>query len=308
MPITARNTLASLLLASSALLLSGTAFAANPPGGDPDPGCQTDCNYQRGPDPTDAYLEAASGPYTVSTIRVSSLVPGFGGGTIHYPTNAGGGKMAGIVVIPGYLSFESSIEWWGPRLASHGFVVMTIDTNTIYDQPSQRRDQIEAALQYLVNQSNSSSSPISGMVDSSRLAAVGWSMGGGGTLQLAADGGIKAAIALAPWNSSINDFNRIQVPTLIFACQLDAIAPVALHASPFYNRIPNTTPKAFFEMTGGDHWCANGGNIYSALLGKYGVSWMKLHLDQDTRYTPFLCGPNHAAQTLISEYRGNCPY
>jgi len=311
MHVTARNKLASLLFLSSAMLFSASALATNPPPQEPDP-CQTNCGgsgYTRGPDPTEASLRADRGPFTVRSTNVSSLlVRGFGGGTIYYPTNAGSGKMGGIVVIPGFLSYESSIEFWGPRLASHGFVVMTIDTNTIYDQPDSRRDQIQAALNYLVSQSNSSSSPISGMVDSSRLAAVGWSMGGGGTLQLAAANGVKAAIALAPWNSSINNFNQITVPTLIFACELDAVAPVIQHASPFYNRIPNSTKKAYFEMNNGDHWCANGGNTYNALLGKYGVSWMKLHLDNDARYKPFLCGPNHTAESQISEHRSTCPF
>lgn len=260
----------------------------------------------RGPDPTEAYVEA-EGPYNVDTINVSSLASGFGGGTIHYPTNTTG-QMGGIVVIPGYLSYESSIEWWGGRLASHGFVVMTIDTNTIYDQPGSRRDQIDAALDYLIDRSDSSFSAISGMVDSDRLGAVGWSMGGGGTLQLASGNRLSAAIPLAPWNSSFNDFDEIETPTLIFACENDTIAPVSSHASPFYNDIPASTDKAFFEINNGNHYCANGGNSNNAELSKYGVSWMKLHIDQDARYEQFLCGPNHEAQYRISEYRGTCPY
>jgi len=35
---------------------------------------------------------------------------------------------------------------------------------------------------------------------------------------------------------------------------------------------------------------------------------MKRHLDNDTRYSQFLCGPNHTSDRDISEYRGNCPY
>ncbi|WP_111494953.1 MULTISPECIES: alpha/beta hydrolase family protein [Marinobacter] len=264
-------------------------------------------DFTRGPDPTEAYLEASSGPYNVDTVNVSSLVSGFGGGTIHYPTDTTG-QMGAIVVIPGYVSYESSIEWWGEQLASHGFVVMTIDTITIYDQPGSRRDQIDAALDYLIDRSDSSFSAISGMVDPNRLGAVGWSMGGGGTLQLAADDRLSAAIPLAPWNSSFNDFDEIETPTLIFACENDVVAPVSSHASPFYNDIPGSTAKAFFEINNGDHFCANGGNLNNAVLSKYGVSWMKLHIDQDTRYAPFLCGPDHEDQYRISEYRGTCPY
>ena len=68
--------------------------------------------------------------------------------------------MAAIVVIPGFVSAESSIEWWGPKLASYGFVVMTIDTNSGFDQPGSRATQINNALDYLVSQNTSRSGDI----------------------------------------------------------------------------------------------------------------------------------------------------
>ena len=43
--------------------------------------------------------------------------------------------------------------WYGERLASQGFVVMTIDTNTRYDQPNSRGRQLEAALDHMVEDS-----------------------------------------------------------------------------------------------------------------------------------------------------------
>src|SRR5690554_4911603 len=234
------NSLLSML-AAGALLLSTSVMATNPPVDEPtDPGD----SYARGPDPTVAFLEASSGPYSVRTSRVSGLVSGFGGGTIHYPTGTTG-TMAAIVVIPGFVSAESSIEWWGPKLASHGFVVMTIDTNTGFDQPPSRARQINNALDYLVSQNTSRTSPVNGMIDTERLGVIGWSMGGGGTLRVASEGRIKAAIPLAPWDTVSTYAGRSQAPTLIFACQADIIAPVAAHASPFYNRLPNGIEKAF---------------------------------------------------------------
>lgn len=306
---TIRTFPALCLMALTALLFSMSAYSFNPPS-EPDPEepepCETDCDFTRGPDPTDALLEATSGPYQVRTIDVSRFVDGFGGGTIHYPSGTTG-EMGAIAVVPGFLADESSIGWWGPRLASHGFVVITISTNSSFDQPDSRGAQLNNALNYVIDQSNSSSSAISGMVDASRLAAMGWSMGGGGTLDLATGNRLSAAMPLAPWYSGSNDFDEIATPTLIFACENDTTAPVRSHASPFYNRIPDSTSKAFFEFNNGDHRCANGGGSNSDLLGKYGVSWMKRHIDRDERYSPFLCGPNHEAQLAISEHRGTCP-
>ncbi len=291
------------MFAASALLFSATTMAANPPADPPADGAGE--SYMRGPAPTVAALEARSGPYSTRTSNVSRLTSGFGGGTIHYPTGTTG-TMAAVVVIPGFVSAESSIDWWGPMLASHGFVVMTIDTNSGFDQPPSRARQINSALDYLVAQNTKRGSAVNGMIDTGRLGVIGWSMGGGGTLRVASEGRIKAAIPLAPWDTS--SFRGVQAPTMIFACQSDVIAPVRSHASPFYNQLPNNIEKAYVEISGGSHYCGNGGGTNNAVLSRLGVSWMKRFLDNDTRYSQFLCGPNHTSDRKISEYRGNCPY
>lgn len=300
-----------LAVGTSALLFSLSAFSFTPdPTPDPDPEpepCQGECDFTRGPNPTSNYLEASRGPYTVSTVNVARSVSGFGGGTIHYPRNTEG-TMGAIAIVPGFLAGESSIAWWGPRLASHGFVVITIATNSTFDQPASRETQLGRALDYVISQSNSNNSPISGMVDSTRVGAMGWSMGGGGTLRIASGSRLSAAIPLAPWNTGSNNFNQIDTPTMIIACENDTTAPVGRHASPFYNRIPSSTDKAYLEINNGAHSCANGGGSNAGLLGKYGVSWMKRFIDNDTRYSQFLCGPNHAANSAISEYRDTCNY
>lgn len=306
-----KTVLEKIAVGASALLISISSFGFTPsptpePEPEPEP-CQAGCDFTRGPNPTSSYLEASSGPYSVRTVSVARSVSGFGGGTIHYPTNTTG-KMGAIAIVPGFLAGESSIAWWGPRLASHGFVVITIATSSTFDQPASREAQLGAALDYVVSQSNSSSSAISGMVDSTRVGAMGWSMGGGGALRLASGSRLSAAIPLAPWHSGSNNFNQIDTPTMIIACENDTTAPVGTHASPFYNRIPGTTEKAYLEINNGGHSCANGGGSNGGLLGKYGVSWMKRFIDQDTRYSQFLCGPNHQANNAISEYRETCNY
>lgn len=304
-------TILEKLLASAAVLsLSFNVLAWTDPEPDPDPDPEpcSNCDYQRGPDPTVSSLEASSGPYSVRTINVSSYVSGFGGGTIHYPTGTSG-TMGVIAVVPGFVSSESSIRWWGPRIASHGFVVITIDTNSGYDQPDSRASQLRAALNYVISQSRSSSSPIYGMVDANRRGVMGWSMGGGGALKAAADDpSIMAALPQAPWYSGSSAFRGITTPTLIIACENDSVASVSSHASPFYNAIPSSTDKAYLEINNGSHSCANSGNSNSDILGKYGVAWMKRFIDLDRRYDRFLCGPNHTAPYAVSEYRDTCAY
>ncbi|WP_068824795.1 alpha/beta hydrolase family protein [Pseudomonas sp. BMS12] len=296
----AKISIVKTLLFVASLAASSYAFSA--------PGPSAPCsNCTRGPNPTVASLKSSSGPFSVSKFNVSGFLKGFGNSTVYYPTNTTG-KMGAIAVIPGYLSYESSIEWWGPRLASHGFVVMTMNTNTIYDQPDSRATQLSKALDYLISQSGSFSSPIYNKVDSTRLGAIGWSMGGGGSLKLATQRSLNAIIPQAPYYAGFNSFDDIKTPTLILACESDVVAPVALHASPFYYDVPSSTPKAFLEINNGSHFCANSGYPDQSLLGMYGISWMKRFIDFDSRYNQFLCGPNHEADYSISDYRENCNY
>src|SRR5690606_33917974 len=114
-------------------------------------------------------------------------------------------------------------------------------------QPPSRARQINNALDYLVDQNSRRTSPVNGMIDTDRLGVIGWSMGGGGTLRVASQGRIKAAIPLAPWDTT--NARSVQAPTLIFACQADIIAPVGVHASPFYNQLPNDIEKAYVEIS-----------------------------------------------------------
>ncbi|MGY4830699.1 poly(ethylene terephthalate) hydrolase family protein [Sphaerotilaceae bacterium SBD11-9] len=244
---------------------------------------------QIGPTPTKSSLEASRGPFSTSQFTISRP-SGYGAGTVYYPTNAGA-KVGVIAIVPGYLSYQSSINWWGPRLASHGFVVVTIDTTTIYDQPDSRSRQQLAAIDQVVSLGNTSSSPIYNKVDGTRTGVMGWSMGGGGSLISAKNRpSIKAAAPQAPWNSSTN-FSSVTVPTLIFACQSDAVAPIASHAVPFYNSMTRN-PKQYLEKTLGDHFCFNNAN---ATVGLKGVSWMKRFVDGDTRYTSFACSNPNAS-------------
>jgi triacylglycerol lipase len=297
-----------------ALLASASTFALAGGGGGSDDGlplpddCETNCGYAQGDNPTLSSVSSASGPFSVSTLNVSSSVSGFGGGTVYFPDSINN-EVATIAISPGFTASQSSIAWWGPVLASNGFIVITIDTNSRFDQPDSRGRQLDSALSYLIGQGNNNSSPLYQRIDENRLAAMGHSMGGGGTLRSAARNRLSAAVPLAPWRLGGNNFNQIEVPTMIMACENDLVAPTGIHASPFYNRIPGNTDKVYLELNNGDHGCANGGaGRDTPLLATYGVSWMKRFLDKDSRYNQFLCGPNHESNSGISEFRDTCTF
>ncbi|MFF9909605.1 alpha/beta hydrolase family protein [Streptomyces sp. NPDC013457] len=281
-----RHLAAAAALSSLAFLAAPAADAADNP-------------YQRGPAPTVASIEAARGSYAVSQTSVSSLsATGFGGGTIYYPTTTSDGTFGAVVISPGFTAYESSIAWLGPRLASQGFVVFTIDTLTTLDQPDSRGRQLLAALDHLTQRSS-----VRSRVDASRLGVMGHSMGGGGTLEAAKSRpSLKAAIPLTGWNTD-KSWPEISTPTLVVGADGDTVAPVATHSEPFYESLPASLDKAYLELNGATHFTPNSSNT---TIAKYSISWLKRFIDDDTRYDQFLC-PLPRPSLTIEEYRGTCP-
>jgi hypothetical protein len=256
--------------------------------------------YERGPAPTVSSIEALRGPYAVSQTSVSSFsVSGFGGGTIYYPTSTSDGTFGAVAVSPGYTADQSTMSWLGPRLASQGFVVFTIDTLSRYDQPDSRGRQLLAALDYLTQRST-----VRTRIDSTRLGVMGHSMGGGGSLEAAKTRpSLQAAIPLTPWNTD-KTWPEVRTPTLIIGADGDTIAPVSSHSEPFYTSLPYTLDRAYLELNSASHFTPNSNNT---TIAKYSISWLKRFIDNDTRYEQFLC-PIPRPSLTIEEYRGNCPH
>ncbi|GAB7045479.1 poly(ethylene terephthalate) hydrolase family protein [Catenuloplanes indicus] len=289
MPLPHRRLIAATVLAAALTLTGQTvaspALAANP--------------YERGPAPTTAGIEAATGPFATARLTVArSSVSGFGGGTIYYPTSTAEGTFGAVAISPGFTASQSSVAWLGPRLASQGFVVITIDTLNTLDQPASRGTQLLAALDYLTR-----TSAVRTRIDATRLGVMGHSMGGGGSLSASVTRpSLQAAIPLTPWHGT-KSWSSDRVPTLIIGAENDTVAPVASHSEPFYTSLPSTLDKAYLELNNASHSAPTSTNV---TVAKYSISWLKRFIDNDTRYEQFLCpAPTGSA---IQEYRDTCPH
>jgi dienelactone hydrolase len=255
--------------------------------------------YERGPAPTKASIEATRGSFATATTVVSrSSVSGFGGGTIYYPTTTTAGSFGAIALVPGYTNVQSAVAWLGPRIASQGFVVFIIDTTSTTDSPSSRGTQLLAALDYLTKTSS-----VKSRIDSTRLGVQGYSMGGGGSLAATVTRKtLKASVPMAPYNTS-SSFSSITTPTLLIGGQNDTVAPVSSMAQKFYTSIPAATPKALMVLKGATHSAPTSSNT---TIAKYSISWLKRFIDNDTRYSQFLCPK--PIDTTISAYTTACNY
>lgn len=285
---TVRRMAVMLALAAASLTLTPTSATAqtNP--------------YERGPAPTSSVLEASRGPFAISQTSVSNFsTPGFGAADIYYPTTTTAGTFGGVAMLPGFTAGRSTLSWLAPRIASHGFVVILADTNSRFDYPAARGTQLLAALDYLRNQSS-----VRTRVDGSRLAVMGHSMGGGGTLEAISDRpSIQAAVPLTPWNSD-KTWGEVTTPTLIIGAENDTVASVSSHAEPFYQSMSSSLDKAYLELNNASHFAPTSTNT---TIGKYSVAWLKRFVDDDLRYNQFLCPPP-STSSAISEYRSTCPY
>jgi predicted dienelactone hydrolase len=261
------------------------------------PAAAGDDGYQRGPDPTMQSIAAPRGPFDVGVrVITRAAAEGYGGGTVYYPTDTSEGTFGAVAVAPGYSSSQAAVAWLGPRLASHGFVVLTIDTLTTGDSPARRGDQLLAALDQLQDTS------VADRIDPDRLAVMGHSMGGGGSLEAAKDDpALRAVVPLTPWHND-KTFPEVTVPTLVIGAEHDVIAPVRTHAERFYETLPAAGDKAYLELRDASHSVPT---TDSTTIARYSLAWLKRHVDDDERYQQFLCPPPVADQ-VISEYRSTC--
>ena len=209
---------------------------------------------------------------------------GFNHGTVYSPTQPG--KYVIVTVCPGFLSPEQSMTDISKRLATHGFVVAVLQTNTILDFPPSRASQILASLKAV---STLTTGPAADKIDPNRLVASGWSMGGGGTLEAAAKTPrLKAAVPFAPWDYPMpSSYKTITVPTGILGGETDTIAPNKGHSIKFYAAIPATTKKMLAIIKDAQHFFPN--SVYEP-ASYTNIAWMKRFADDNAEYGQFLSG------------------
>jgi hypothetical protein len=263
------------------------------------PGPTSENPYERGPDPSLESVAATRGTFATAEITLSPG-NGFGGGFIYYPTDTSLGTWAAVAICPGYSAkFANEETWMGHWLASFGFVVIGIETNTTTDSVEARAAQLLAALDYLTQQS-----AVRDRVDPNRMMVMGHSGGGAGAYSAALQrSSLRTVVGLAPGApGAAPNMSALRMPIYIIGGQNDTtVTPTYLNG--IWTSISSTTQRAWIELAGNDHLSFTRSNPTEMRVL---IPWMKIFLDDDTRYTQFLCPL--ADSSGISNYYNSCPF
>jgi predicted dienelactone hydrolase len=251
-------------------------------GGDPSPSAGF-------PRTAAAVSVALKGPYSTANYAAPSN-PTLGPSTIFYPTNAPA-PFAILALCPGFTNVQEDFLWWGPVMASHGFVLLVLSPlDTLLDFPAERADDLAAAIEILRSESTRAASPLNGKLDVSRAGLMGHSMGGGGVLLELdrASSKYRAGIAMEPWE--LVGVATVSTPTLIIAGEADIVADPESMGWTFYQQIPASTKKVYAELAGVGHNTPNnlGTEEDHRQHAQWAIAFAKKYLEDDARYDSYL--------------------
>lgn len=236
---------------------------------------------------------SGNGPYSYSTYQL----PGWShGATVYYPTNASA-PFSGIVFCPPYTGTQIMFRDWGPFFASHGIVLVTMDTSSILISVDERAVEQRTVLNLLKAENSRSGSPLYQQLDTDRVGAMGWSMGGGATwINSAEYPGLKTAMSLAGHNLTAININSkgfgTQCPTIIFCGALDTTyLGGMLQSETVYYNIPSGVPKVYYEVGTAGHFVWGGPTDANDHVAELALAFQKTFLDGDSRWEQYIEEP-----------------
>ncbi len=242
-----------------------------------------------------------NGPYG----SASYSLPGYtAGATVYYPTSATA-PFSGLVFCPPYTGSQYMYQAWGPFFASHGIVMVTMDTTTTMDSVNSRATQQLNVVNILKRENTRNATtlrpnPLKGKLNINRIGVTGWSMGGGATWINSAQTGIKTAMSLAGHNATATGTaatgRSTKCPTLLMNGALDTTILGGLGQSEgVYSSIPAGIAKVIYVVSTAGHM--DWGSPTSASNGsaRIALAFQKTFLDGDTRWVGYIARPSDAS-------------
>jgi dienelactone hydrolase len=237
-------------------------------------------------------------------IRTSAVAPhtGWAGGVLYSPARADGVKRPLVIAMPGLDGSARDLAVYGRALAAQDFNVLVMNTLAKDDYSDDRAKQVTAALSFVKGDAG-----IRQRVDVTRVAALGYSLGGGADLSLAATtSDFRAVVGLAPFQLAFaggaydttmpKDVTR--TPTLIITGEKDTVAPAETQGAAYYKQLDPRTPRTYLNLKGVTH---EGFTRYDADIVTATVAFLKVHLAGGSSYAKFICPVPAKPSILVSD-------
>ena len=238
--------------------------------------------------------------------------------TIYFPGN-GTGQYPAIAFSPGLGANKDMYRWVGNHLASHGYTILLFTVPLPFTtSTSQNEAGFVSAFELLEAENNNLHSPLYGLVNLSRRAVMGHSLGGSASFRAAgAMEDLDAVIALAPAPVNVDaDLIAVTEPTQIQTATRDCITGDDLAYS--YYKLLSSDTKQIIDINGGNHVAfiydvrivgedifdctllIDKVNQHQRLSRRYFTAWLDYYLKDDSAVEPHLFG-KYAEQDLLSE-------
>jgi len=228
------------------------------------------------------------GPHPVKSYTEGLADSAYSSAVVYYPSDLQNLRPA-TTLSGGYTNTKEQMIWLAEHLASHGFVVQVFTpTNPNSTDPRIWETGHLGSVKKLKMESARAGSPIRGLVDPARLAVMGFSMGGAGTI-LAVNSQkepLRAAIALCPYQPQSLS---ARVPTMFVTGTNDFVA-VPANVERAFTSISPDTPKAFLNLDGLTHQNITSPGAFRRQLSRYLTTWYQVFLADQTSYKKYLAG------------------
>ena len=179
--------------------------------------------------------------------------------------------------------------WLARHLASHGFVVLVYTPTNIFGPQKVWKIGHETAFEQLKNLNDDEDSPIYGIVDTSKIGVIGYSMGGGGAAMMVSQRkDVSALVMLAPWLDFKLD-SRSNAPSLVITGSKDTVASGFSHGYKIFNSIPRSTDKVYLRFKDLDHsgFAHEGGFSEHYRLGTFVTSFLLHYLAKESGWAKY---------------------
>ena len=297
-----------------------------------------------GQTPAEESTPEAFGPYAVTVTRVRIAMPLDPNGPegvfpavdadLYLPQGAGPRPLVALGHSwPGTLA-EFPLSGWGNRLASRGFVVIVVDRRAgtaasglgglrrladILDLDSDvHAEDMLRILRWVIAQSATPGTPLTGAVDPTRLAIGGHSLGAYtatfAAVRAQTEGpNLSALVLLDPSDERLGEFTldsslaqtpKVNIPTIVLASEGD-IHPIQCDMDdgidctlvPLQQYAALTTTKQGIKVVGSDHEDVEDppttGNspVFLQMYQRYAMAWLEYWLTGDCEAAEWLAGP-----------------